>query len=62
MAPSAGVDLPSSRNPPFPQAVPDSNHLTSPLMKGSTAFTTKDSNHNDGFSDIISQINLPNIL
>ncbi|XP_062147937.1 CLIP-associated protein isoform X2 [Alnus glutinosa] len=54
-----GVDPPSSRDPPFPPAVPASNHLTSTLMAESTASSiSKGSNRNGGlvFSDIITQI------
>ncbi|KAK7840615.1 clip-associated protein [Quercus suber] len=54
-----GVDPPSSRDPPFPPAVPASNHLTNSLMTESTASSnTKGSNRNGGLvlSDIITQI------
>ncbi|CAL0309819.1 unnamed protein product [Lupinus luteus] len=54
-----GVDPPSSRDPPFPAAVPASNHLTSSLTTESTAsFVNKGSKRNGGpgFSDIITQI------
>ncbi|TKY62274.1 CLIP-associated protein [Spatholobus suberectus] len=54
-----GVDPPSSRDPPFPAAVPASNHLTSSLTTESTASgINKGSNRNGGLglSDIITQI------
>uniref|UniRef100_A0A2N9HLU7 TOG domain-containing protein n=1 Tax=Fagus sylvatica TaxID=28930 RepID=A0A2N9HLU7_FAGSY len=54
-----GVDPPSSRDPPFPPAVPASNHLTNSLMQESTAASnSKGSNRNGGLvlSDIITQI------
>ncbi|XP_061357623.1 CLIP-associated protein-like [Gastrolobium bilobum] len=54
-----GVDPPSSRDPPFPAAVPASNHPTSSLMTESTASgVNKGSNRNGGLglSDIITQI------
>lgn len=59
IAPSAGVDPPSSRDPPFPPAVSASNQLTSTLMAESTASSiSKGSNRNGSlvFSDIITQI------
>ncbi|XP_051142810.1 CLIP-associated protein-like [Andrographis paniculata] len=51
-----GVDPPSSRDPPFPLAVPASNNLRSSLVESMSG--TKGSNHNEGLalSDIISQI------
>ncbi|TKY52810.1 CLIP-associated protein [Spatholobus suberectus] len=55
----AGVDPPSSRDPPFPAAVTASNHLTSSLTTESTASgVNKGSNRNGclGLSDIITQI------
>ncbi|RDY05703.1 CLIP-associated protein [Mucuna pruriens] len=54
-----GVDPPSSRDPPFPAAVPASNHLTSSLTTESAASgINKGSNRNGGLglSDIITQI------
>ncbi|KAK7336949.1 hypothetical protein VNO77_17503 [Canavalia gladiata] len=54
-----GVDPPSSRDPPFPAAVPASNHLASSLTAESTASgVNKSSNRNGGLglSDIITQI------
>ncbi|KAE9585510.1 hypothetical protein Lal_00017823 [Lupinus albus] len=54
-----GVDPPSSRDPPFPAAVPASNHLTSSLTTESTASgVNKGSKRNGGLvlSDIITQI------
>ncbi|CAJ1897870.1 unnamed protein product [Sphenostylis stenocarpa] len=59
VAPSAGVDPPSSRDPPFPAAVSASNHLTSSLTTESIASgINKGSNRNGslGLSDIITQI------
>lgn len=59
IAPSAGVDPPSSRDPPFPASVPVSNHLTNSLTAESTASGIgKGSNRNGGLvlSDIITQI------
>ena len=59
IAPSAGVDPPSSRDPPFPAAVTASNHLTSSLTAESTAAgANKASNRHGGLglSDIITQI------
>lgn len=48
-----GVDTPSSRDPPFPLAVPASNHLSNPLT-----VENKGSNLNGGLglSDIITQV------
>ncbi|KAF8392084.1 hypothetical protein HHK36_022425 [Tetracentron sinense] len=44
-----GVDPPSARDPPFPPAVPASNHLTYSELADSTASSmTKGSNHNGG--------------
>ncbi|KAK7245269.1 hypothetical protein RIF29_40107 [Crotalaria pallida] len=54
-----GVDPPSSRDPPFPAAVPASNHLTSSLTTESTVSgVSKTSKRNGGLglSDIITQI------
>ncbi|KHN02436.1 CLIP-associating protein 1 [Glycine soja] len=53
-----GVDPPSSRDPPFPAAVPASNHLTSSLTESTTSGINKGSNRNGGLglSDIITQI------
>ncbi|XP_061341424.1 CLIP-associated protein [Gastrolobium bilobum] len=54
-----GVDPPSSRDPPFPAAVPASNHLTSSFTTESAASgVNKSSNRNGGLglSDIITQI------
>ncbi|PRQ25613.1 putative CLASP domain, TOG domain-containing protein [Rosa chinensis] len=53
-----GVDPPSSRDPPFPAAVPASNHLSNSLMTDSTTSSNKGSNRNGGLvlSDIITQI------
>ncbi|KAK4281371.1 hypothetical protein QN277_012874 [Acacia crassicarpa] len=54
-----GVDPPSSRDPPFPAAVPASNHLTSSATTESTASgVSKGTNRNGGLglSDIITQI------
>lgn len=59
IVPSAGVDPPSSRDPPFPAAVPASNHLTNSLTVESTATgISKGGNRNGGLvlSDIITQI------
>lgn len=59
IAPSAGVDPPSSRDPPFPPAVPASNYLSNSLMSETTASSiSKGSNRNGGLvlSDIITQI------
>ncbi|MED6132989.1 hypothetical protein PIB30_024066 [Stylosanthes scabra] len=54
-----GVDPPSSRDPPFPAAVPASNHLTSSSStESTTSGINKSSNRNGGLglSDIITQI------
>ncbi|XWS36529.1 hypothetical protein CRYUN_Cryun20dG0092600 [Craigia yunnanensis] len=54
-----GVDPPSSRDPPFPAAVPGSNSLTSSLGgESTTSGIGKGSNRNGGLimSDIITQI------
>ncbi|XP_022758590.1 CLIP-associated protein-like isoform X2 [Durio zibethinus] len=54
-----GVDPPSSRDPPFPTAVPASNSLTSSLGLESTASTVgRGSNRNGGLimSDISAQV------
>ncbi|OMO94096.1 Armadillo-like helical [Corchorus capsularis] len=54
-----GVDPPSSRDPPFPAAVPASNSLTSSLgLESNTSSVGKGSNRNGGLimSDIITQI------
>ncbi|RVX19154.1 CLIP-associated protein [Vitis vinifera] len=54
-----GVDPPSSRDPPFPLAVPASNQLTNTSMVESNASSiVKGSNRNGGMalSDIITQI------
>ncbi|KAF8402021.1 hypothetical protein HHK36_012972 [Tetracentron sinense] len=51
-----GVDPPSARDPPYPPAVPASNHLTNSALGDSTASSfTKGSNHNGGLilSDFI---------
>ncbi|KAF8388331.1 hypothetical protein HHK36_026997 [Tetracentron sinense] len=51
-----GVDPPSARDPPFPPAVPASNHLTNSELGDSTASSfAKGSNHNGGLilSDLI---------
>lgn len=59
IAPSAGVDPPSSRDPPFPLAVPASNQLTNTsLVESNASNIVKGSNRNGGMalSDIISQI------
>ena len=59
MPTSAGVDPPSSRDPPFPAAVPASNSLTRSLgLESTTSSVSKGSNHNGGLimSDIITQI------
>ncbi|OIW05075.1 hypothetical protein TanjilG_06211 [Lupinus angustifolius] len=57
-----GIDPPSSRDPPFPAAVPTSrNHLTSSLKAESTASgVNKGSKRNGGLglSDIITQIQI----
>ncbi|KAF4378140.1 hypothetical protein G4B88_022963 [Cannabis sativa] len=58
-APSAGVEPPSARDPPFPAARSASNNLSNSLMTDSTAYaTSKSSNRNGGLvlSDIITQI------
>lgn len=57
--PSAGVEPPSSRDPPFPATLPASNHLTNSLMTDSTTSSiSRGSNRNGGLvlSDIITQI------
>lgn len=53
-----GVDPPSSRDPPFPLAVPASNSLTNSLLLDSSSGLSKSNNHHGGLglSDIISQI------
>lgn len=53
-----GVDPPSSRDPPFPLAVPASNSLTNALAVDTTSGMSKSNSHNGGLvmSDIISQI------
>ncbi|XWS76152.1 hypothetical protein CRYUN_Cryun01aG0151900 [Craigia yunnanensis] len=54
-----GVDPPSSRDPPFPAAVPASNSLTSSLgLESTTSSVSKGSSRNGGLimSDIITQI------
>lgn len=53
-----GVDPPSSRDPPFPAAVPASNHVANSFMTDSTTSSIKGSNRNGGLvlSDIITQI------
>ncbi|KAG7983333.1 hypothetical protein I3843_04G100600 [Carya illinoinensis] len=54
-----GVDPPSSRDPPFPPAVPASNHTSNSLMPESAASgISKGGNRNGGLvlSDIITQI------
>lgn len=52
------MDPPSSRDPPFPLAVPASNSLANSLLLDSSSGISKSSNHNGGLglSDIISQI------
>ncbi|KVI12313.1 hypothetical protein Ccrd_009258 [Cynara cardunculus var. scolymus] len=59
ISPSAGVDPPSSRDPPFPLAAPASNSLTSSLsLDTTTSGISKGNNRNGGLvlSDIITQI------
>ncbi|XP_027364185.1 CLIP-associated protein-like [Abrus precatorius] len=53
-----GVDPPSSRDPPFPAAVPASNHLSSLMTESTASGANKGSNRNGGLglSDIITQI------
>ncbi|GKV43051.1 hypothetical protein SLEP1_g50392 [Rubroshorea leprosula] len=54
-----GVEPPSSRDPPFPAAVPSSNNFTSHLaLESSASIGSKSSNRNGGLvmSDIITQI------
>ncbi|CAH9074425.1 unnamed protein product [Cuscuta epithymum] len=53
-----GVDPPSSRDPPFPFAVPASNSLTHALLVDTPLSTSKGNTHNGGLglSDIIKQI------
>ncbi|XP_048138801.1 CLIP-associated protein-like isoform X1 [Rhodamnia argentea] len=54
-----GVDPPSSRDPPFPPAVPASNHLTTSFLGDPLASsTTKGSSRNGGLilSDIMTQV------
>ncbi|GLU07854.1 hypothetical protein SLE2022_247940 [Rubroshorea leprosula] len=54
-----GVEPPSSRDPPFPAAVPASDNFTSTLaVESSASIVSKDSNRNGGLvmSDIITQI------
>ncbi|KAL3531151.1 hypothetical protein ACH5RR_010473 [Cinchona calisaya] len=53
-----GVDPPSSRDPPFPLAVPASNSVANTLGLDTTSSMLKANNHNGGLvmSDIISQI------
>ncbi|KAK0581454.1 hypothetical protein LWI29_013990 [Acer saccharum] len=54
-----GVDPPSSRDPPFPAAVPASNdHTNSLITESTTSIISKGSNRNGGLilSDIITQI------
>ncbi|KAK7345692.1 hypothetical protein VNO77_16302 [Canavalia gladiata] len=53
-----GVDPPSSRDPPFPAAVPASNHLTNLMIESTASGANKGSNRNGGLglSDIITQI------
>ncbi|XP_027093801.1 CLIP-associated protein isoform X1 [Coffea arabica] len=53
-----GVDPPSSRDPPFPLAVPASNSLANALAVDTTSGMSKSNSHNGGLvmSDIISQI------
>ncbi|KAM3217041.1 CLIP-associated protein [Capsicum annuum] len=52
-----GVDPPSSRDPPFPLAVPASNSLANALVDAPSGFS-KGNNHNGGlgFSDIITPV------
>nr|GLL33242.1 CLIP-associated protein-like [Ipomoea trifida] len=58
VSPSAGVDPPSSRDPPFPPAVPASNSLTNALLVDTPLGISKGNNSNGGLglSDIITQI------
>lgn len=59
LPPSAGVDPPSSRDPPFPAVVPASNDDTNAFMvESTTSGLNKGSNRNGGMvlSDIITQI------
>ncbi|KAL3333962.1 hypothetical protein AABB24_030634 [Solanum stoloniferum] len=53
-----GVDPPSSRDPPFPLAVPASTSLTNALLVDAPSAMTKGNNRNGGLvlSDIITQI------
>ncbi|XP_004240469.1 CLIP-associated protein-like [Solanum lycopersicum] len=53
-----GVDPPSSRDPPFPLAVPASTSLTNALVVDAPSAMTKGNNRNGGLvlSDIITQI------
>ncbi|XP_060174865.1 CLIP-associated protein-like isoform X1 [Lycium barbarum] len=53
-----GVDPPSSRDPPFPLAVPASTSLTNALLVDAPSAATKGNNRNGGLvlSDIITQI------
>lgn len=57
-SPSAGVDPPSSRDPPFHAAVPASNSLMSSTTAESTPSINRGSNRSGGLglSDIITQI------
>nr|GMD73114.1 CLIP-associated protein-like [Ipomoea batatas] len=54
----AGVDPPSSRDPPFPPAVPASNSLANALLIDTPSGISKGNNRNGGLglSDIFSQI------
>ncbi|XP_021907185.1 CLIP-associated protein [Carica papaya] len=53
-----GVDPPSSRDPPFPAAVPASNNLSSLMAESTASSVSKSVNRNGGLilSDIITQI------
>lgn len=58
-AASAGVDPPSSRDPPFPLAVPASHNLTTSFGVDATTFGMSKGNKRNGglgMSDIITQI------
>lgn len=58
-SPSAGVDPPSSRDPPFPQALPASNHFSNSSTADLTASNTNKVRSRQGglgLSDIITQI------
>lgn len=58
-SPSAGVDPPSSRDPPFPQALPASNHFSNSSTAELTASNINKVRNRQGglgLSDIITQI------